>query len=431
MPVFPGPEVPPGALSAGIGWASAGHAVCIVDAAGAVVSRFTVAHAAGGLKTVVQRLARAGAAGVAIGRGDGPVVDALLEAGVTVVVITPRQVRNLRSRFGPAGSKDDRLRRLRARRRTAPGRARLRPLIPGSPATVTLRQACRARKDLVRHRVAVGSQLRAHLLAAFPAAAGLFCKLHPAISLAFGARSGCQDRAGWLSGKRLAAWLKAASYSGRTSPAGLYQRLTPAPRGATGGQGAASAQVTRALAAVLASLNTQIKALEAQIAAQLAEHAAGHIFTSLPRPGTIRAARLLTGIGGCRARFPEPQALICLARAVHPPVRQAQGRHLSLGRQQTATRCRLRLRRRLPPHQPLGRPDLQRRHRPRQRPPPGSTDPGQSVAVCDLGMLAQQRQLPPGPPPRPPAPACRQGRRRGPGRMTQNNLNFRRIKPRA
>jgi hypothetical protein len=90
-------------------------------------------------------------------------------------------------------------------------------------------------------------------------------------------------------------------------------------------QGAASAQVTRALAAVLASLNTQIKALEAQIAAQLAEHADGHIFTSLPRSGTIRAARLLTEIGDCRARFPDPQALICLAGAA-PPARQS-GKH--------------------------------------------------------------------------------------------------------
>ena len=159
-------------------------------------------------------------------------------------------------------------------------RARLRPLTPASPATTALRQACRARKDLVRRRVAVGNQLRAHLLCAFPGAVGLFGTLHSAISLAFLARFDCQDRAGWLSAKRLAAWLKAASYSGRTDPADLYQRLTSAPRGATGQQGAASAQVTRALAAVLATLNTQIKHLEAQIAAQLAATPTG---TSSPR----------------------------------------------------------------------------------------------------------------------------------------------------
>jgi Transposase len=71
-------------------------------------------------------------------------------------------------------------------------RARLRPLIPDSPATVTLRQACRARQDLVHHRVAVSNQLRAHLLSVFPGAVGLFCRLDSAISLAFLARFSCR-----------------------------------------------------------------------------------------------------------------------------------------------------------------------------------------------------------------------------------------------
>ena len=109
----PPPEAP-SALSAGIDWASADHAVCIVDAAGAVVSRFTVAHTAEGLKALVSRLAKVGAAEVAIERGDGPVAGALLAAGMTVEVITPRQIKNLRSRSGSAGNKDGRLRRLRA-----------------------------------------------------------------------------------------------------------------------------------------------------------------------------------------------------------------------------------------------------------------------------------------------------------------------------
>jgi transposase len=319
------PGVPPGGVSAGIDWASADHAVCVVDTAGQVAGRFSVAHTAAGLKTVVQRLARAGVTEVAIERGDGPVVDALLEAGLTVVVITPRQIKNLRSRYGSAGNKDDRFDAYVLADVLRTDRARLRPLTPASPATVTLRQACRARQDLVRHRVAVGNQLRAHLLCVFPGAVGLFCKLDSAISLAFLARFDRQDRADWLSQQRLAAWLKGAAYSGRTSPADLYERLTSAPRGATGEQGAASAPVTRALAAVLASLNTQIKALDAQIAAQLASHADGHIFTSLPRSGTVRAARLLTEIGDCRARFPDPQALICLAGAA-PSTRQS-GKH--------------------------------------------------------------------------------------------------------
>jgi transposase len=322
------PDTPPGGVTAGIDWASADHAVCVVGAAGVVRARFAVQHTAAGLAALVRGLARAGVGEAAIERSDGPLVDALLAAGVTVVVITPRQIKNLRSRYGSAGNKDDRLRRLRARRRAAhrpgpaeaadpgqPGHRHAAPSLPGPPGPGP-------------PPVAAGNQLRAHLLAAFPGPVGLFCELHSAISLAFLGRFGCQDRADWLSQKRLAAWLKAAGYSGRTRPADLYQRLRAAPRGATGEHGAASAPVTRALAAVLATLNTQIKHLEAQIAAQLASHPDGHIFTSLPRSGTVRAARLLTEIGDCRAKFPDPQALICLAGAA-PSTRQS-GKHKAI-----------------------------------------------------------------------------------------------------
>ena len=81
-------DAPPGGLAAGIDWASADHAVCVVDAAGTVADRFSVAHTAAGLRALVQRLARAGVREAAIGRDDGPVVDALMAAGMTVVVIT-------------------------------------------------------------------------------------------------------------------------------------------------------------------------------------------------------------------------------------------------------------------------------------------------------------------------------------------------------
>ena len=69
------------------------------------------------------------------------------------------------------------------------------------------RRACRARKDLVSHRVGVANQLREHLKRVFPGAVGLFAELDSPISLAFLARFDCQDRAGWLSPRRMAAWL--------------------------------------------------------------------------------------------------------------------------------------------------------------------------------------------------------------------------------
>jgi transposase len=316
------PAVPQGGVTAGIDWASTDHAVCVMDAAGGAVARFTVEHTAAGLAELVRRLRKAGASEAAIERGDGPVVDALLDAGLTVVVITPNQVKNLRSRYGAAGNKDDRFDAYVLADTLRSDRARLRPLEPDSPATVTLRSAVRARRDLVAHRVAACNQLRAHLQGCFPGAVGLFAELDSPVSLAFLARFDRQDRADWLSPRRMAAWLKAQGYCGRQDPAVLHQRLAGAPRGATGDDGAAQAHVTGALLTVLTSLVTQIKALEALIAEQLALHADAHVFTSLPRSGTVRAARLLAEIGDCRARYPTPESLICAA-GVAPSTRQS------------------------------------------------------------------------------------------------------------
>lgn len=316
------PAVPPGGVTCGIDWANDDHAVCVVDAAGKVVQRFTAGHTGNGLADLVRRLRRAGVGEAAIERPDGQVVDMLLAAGLTVVVISPGQLKNLRGRYGSAGNKDDRFDAFVLADTLRTDRARLRPLLPDTPATVTLRQACRTRKDLVGHRVAVCNQLRAHLKITFPGPVGLFRDLDSPISLAFLARFDCQDRADWLSPRRMAAWLKSQGYCGRKDPAELHARLTAAPRGATGDNAAAQAHITRALLAVLTSLVQQIKALDAHIAEQLALHADAHIFTSLPRSGTVRAARLLAEIGDCRARFPTPEAVICLA-GVAPSTRKS------------------------------------------------------------------------------------------------------------
>jgi transposase len=316
------PEEPPGGVTAGIDWARDDHAVPVVDARGREIRRCTVEHSAAGLRELTGALARAGAGEVAIERPDGPVTGALPGAGITVVVISPNQVKNLRGRYGSAGNKDDRFDAFVLADTLRTDRARLAALTPDSPATVALRRACRARKDLVSHRVGVANQLRAHLRNVFPGAAGLFAEIDSPVSLKFLARFDTQDRAGWLSPKRLAAWLANAGYCGRTDPAVLHARLTAAPRGATGDDGLASASITRALHAVLTTLAEQIRALSEQIGEQLARHADAHIFTSLPRSGTVRAARLLAEIGDCRARFPTPEALACLAGAA-PSTRQS------------------------------------------------------------------------------------------------------------
>ena len=67
-------------------------------------SKGSTPNSAAGLRDLIAMLGRNGVGEVAIERPDGPVVDALLQAGITVVVISPNQVKNLRGRNGSAGT---------------------------------------------------------------------------------------------------------------------------------------------------------------------------------------------------------------------------------------------------------------------------------------------------------------------------------------
>jgi transposase len=305
-----------------VDWAKNEHAVAIVDTEGQPIERFPVAHDTTGLRTMVRRLLAADVNEVGIERPDGPIVDALRQAGLTVFVIPPGQLKNLRSRYGSAGNKDDRFDAYVLADVTRTDRRRLRPLLIDTEATTALRHATRARKDLVGHRVAVANQLRAHLQIVFPGAVDLFADIDSQISLRFLERFTTQTRADWLSPKRMAGWLSSVGYCGRVDPAVLHTRLRNAPTGTTGDAGEHAADVTLAFVAVLRTLTGQIEALAARIAEQLHLHPDGHIFTSLPRSGTVRAARLLAEIGDARGRFPTPESLACLA-GVAPSTRQS------------------------------------------------------------------------------------------------------------
>ncbi|QGH70622.1 IS110 family transposase [Pseudactinotalea sp. HY158] len=315
------PEEPPGDVTAGLDWARDDHAVSVVDHRGREIDRCMIEHTAEGLRALLTFLARNNATEVAIERPDGPVIDTLLDAGITVVVISPNQVKNIRRRYGSSGNKDDRFDAFVLADTLRTDRARLRPLVPDRDDTIALRRACRARKDLIAHRIATGNQLRAHLRNALPATIGLFKDIDSDIALSFLERFDTQDKLDWLTPTRLGTWL--ANRDTPDAPATvLHTKILAAPRGPEGDFATALATITASHVAVLRTLQAQTRTLEKHIDQQLTTHPDAHIFTSLPRSGRVRAARLLAEIGDCRSRFPTPEALICLAGAA-PSTRQS------------------------------------------------------------------------------------------------------------
>lgn len=306
---------------AGIDWAKDNHAVCVIDSTGEPVERLVVAHTKAGLARLIELLHRHQVTGVGIERPDGPVVQALLAAGVTVFVIPPSQVKALRRRYGAAGHKDDRFDAYVLADTVRTDRRRLTPLRPDTAATVALRTMVRARADLVAHQVALSNQLRAHLNTVLPAAVGLFCELTTAISRAFLTAYPTQDAVDAATDEQLAAWLAGQRHR-KINAQTLLARLHDAPRGLTGPAAAGLAAVTHAYVTALTAVIDQITALQQQITDALPQHPDGPIFTSLPRSGTVRAARLLAEIGDARGRFPNAASLAGLA-GVTPSTRQS------------------------------------------------------------------------------------------------------------
>src|SRR3954453_24012269 len=99
-------STPTGPVFAGVDWASTDHAVCVVDSVGTVGGGHTVSHSRAGLTRLRSRLSELGVARVGIERPDGPVVQALLEAGLPVALGPPRQGERPRSRYTRAGEDD-------------------------------------------------------------------------------------------------------------------------------------------------------------------------------------------------------------------------------------------------------------------------------------------------------------------------------------
>ena len=244
-------------------------------------------------------------------------------------MISARQVKSLRARYGSAGNKDDRFDAfvLADALRTDAGRWAV--VQPDTDETIALRMLVRTRQDLIGHRIAVTNQLLAVLQHNFPGPIGLFSQLDIPISLTFPRRFPSEAKAAWLSEVRLTHWLKANGYFGRTPASDLIAHLRGAATGRiTGAAAEASELIVLTLVDLLTQLREQQSMLEAQIKEALLAHPDGPIFQSLPRAGVVRAATLLAEIGDCRVRFPDPQSLAAAA-GVAPSTRQS-GKHLNV-----------------------------------------------------------------------------------------------------
>jgi len=320
-----------GKLFAGLDWASRTHMVCVVDDAGQIKIRFEIANSGKSFAGLVKRLTKLGVEAVAIERCDGPLVEALLDAGLKVVVINPRQVKGLRTRYTGSGAKSDASDAYLLADVLRTDGHRLQALDRDSEATAVLRALSRTRKDLIEARVGLVNQLAAQLERVFPGAIGLFARLDSDVAIAFLRRYPTHQAATKLTQARFAAFLRRIAYCGRKPVEELLARVHEAPAaGLKPAEADGRAVCVLGLLRAIEAVRREERELEAEIIERLDAHADAHIFTSLPRAGHgVRAAAMLAEIGDVRARFPDEESLAALAGVA--PVTRASGKMHAVG----------------------------------------------------------------------------------------------------
>jgi transposase len=313
---------------AGIDWASADHAVCVIDEHAKVLHRAMVAHTRDGLAELVRALRRFGPPAhlpVAIERPSGLLVDTLVEAGFQVVPIHPNAVKASRPRYAAAQSKTDLGDAFMLADLLRTDGHRFHPLRPPSDEIRALRALVRTRDDLVAERVGLANQLRALLDRFWPGAGAIFADVDSPIALAFLRRFPTPQSAERLGEKRLAAFLARHAYCGRRPARELLERLRKAPSGHVGDlEVDASGELVLALVAVLDPLVAQIQRLTAAVEHALETHPDGRIVMSFPRTGRVNAAQILAELGDDRHRFVSEEHLA--AEAGVAPVTKASGK---------------------------------------------------------------------------------------------------------
>ena len=310
---------------AGLDWASQTHAVCVIDECGTAHSQFEIKHDAAGLAQLCRRLRSAGVTAVAIERPSGLIVDALLEAGFSVVPIHPNVVKATRPRYRSHGGKSDASDAYLLADLLRTDGHRFKPLAPQSDDIRALRALVRGRDDLVATRVQLANQLRSLLQSFWSGAAEVFADVDSPIGLDFIQRYPTPESAARLGPKRMAAFCAQHAYSGRRSAEELLARLHQAPAVALGElEMEAKGELALSLARTLARLVEQIRLLSSRIEHHVGSIEDGRILMSFPRAGRICAAQILAELGSVRERFDSDEHLA--AEAGVAPVTYASGK---------------------------------------------------------------------------------------------------------
>jgi transposase len=303
-------------LFVGDDWAEDHHDVEVMDEAGKVLARKRLPEGAAGIAQLHGLVGRylgedADDSQVVVGieTDRGPWVTALVAAGYLVFPVNPLQAARFRDRHGVSGAKSDAgdAHALAGMVRT--DSHQLRPAAGDSPQAEGIKVLARTHKTMIWERTREVQRLRHQLREYFPAALEAFDDLDAPEALELLGKAPEPARAAKLTRAQVSAALKRA---GRRNITDRATAVLAALRGEQLAQPAALtaayAATVRALLAVIAALNEQVKILEQQVRDHFGRHPDAEVYLSQPGMGPVLGARVLAEFGDDPHRYADGKA---------------------------------------------------------------------------------------------------------------------------
>ena len=257
---------------AGVDWGSESHCVFLTDDQGRKLGQKFFKHSGEGLAEMAKWLLKTSGAEqaaqifLAIEVPHGPVVEALIERGLAVHAINPKQMDRFRDRFSMAGAKDDSrdAEVMASSLRTDP--RCFRKLVAADPVMIELREWSRIAEELGVERNRLANRLREQLWRYFPALLELEDDCSAEWLLAFLDLAPTPAQAAKLREARIAGLLKERRIRRFDAAAVLKAVRAKPPQLAPGTVEAASAHVASILPR-LRLVNRQLREAERKIGA--------------------------------------------------------------------------------------------------------------------------------------------------------------------
>ena len=297
-------------------WAEDHHDIELMDQAGRRLARARLPEGVAGIARLHAMIGEqlgevADEAEVLVGTETdrGPWVAALLAAGYTVYAVNPLQAARYRERHGVSGAKSDPADAHILADMVRTDAHQLRSIAADSSQAQAIKAVARAHKTLIWERTRHVLRLRHGLREYFPAALEAFEDLDAADTLELLSKAPDPASAAKLNRSQIRAALKHARRRDlETKTTRIQSALRSQQLGRDPVITGAYAATTRSIAAVLATLNEQITALEGQAEQHFDRHPDAEIILSQPGLGTILGARVLGEFGDAPGRYADAKA---------------------------------------------------------------------------------------------------------------------------